>query len=50
MGKILMLDKFKINKQKFNNSLKRLFEVHRELLNFKIIFLIIFPNMACKML
>ena len=41
VGKMLMLDRFKINQQKFNNSLGTLGYHYN---------LIIFPNMACKML
>ena len=40
LGKMFMIDKFKINQQKFNNSLKFMY-YH---------ILIIFPNMAYKML
>ena len=40
VGRMLMLDRFKINQQKFNNSLGTLDYHHN---------LIIIPNMACEM-
>ena len=41
VGRMLMIDRFKINHQKFNNSIGILGYHHN---------LIIFPNMACEML